>query len=125
LVEKYRAKKIKSVIHFRRIMDAYETSADDSALRKRVLRRTEQFFLNIDLETRAAFDEFVVEYRRTQSALTECEEFIGRMTRLKLRYIADDDDRQKLRDALADVRKLCNSLDASLKGRDDPNIVDA
>jgi hypothetical protein len=122
LIEKYRAKKIKSVIHFRRIMDAYETSADDAALRRRVLRRTEQYFLDVNLETRSAFDEFVVDYRRTQSALAECEQFVTRMTRLKLRYVADDEERKKLRDALADVRRLCMTLDVSLRGRDDPDL---
>ena len=123
LIEKYRAKKIKSVIHFRRIMDAYEISEDDPAFRKRVLRRTEQYFLNTDLETRVAFDEFVVDHRRTQSALEECEQFVVRMKRLKLRYIADDDDRRSLLKALADVRILCSSLDASLRGRDDPDLA--
>jgi hypothetical protein len=76
LVEKYRKKKIKSVIHFRRIMEAYEHSEDDEDLRKRVIERLEQFFLRPDLETRAAFDEFVVEKRRVLSALQECNDFV-------------------------------------------------
>jgi ParB family transcriptional regulator, chromosome partitioning protein len=122
LVEKYRAKKIKSVIHFRRIMDAYEMSEGDAGMRRSVLRRVEQYFLNPEIETRAAFDEFIVEARRMQSALEECENFISRMERLKLRYIADDDDRKELRDALKRVRRLCMSLDASLRGSDDPDI---
>lgn len=122
LVEKYRAKKIKSVIHFRRIMDAYEMSDDDREARRKVLGRTEQYFLDPSLETRAAFDEFVVEVRRMQSALAECENFISRIRKLKLRYIADDDDRKKLREALREVRILCMSLDASLGGSDDPDI---
>jgi hypothetical protein len=75
------------------------------------------------LETRAAFDEFVVEMMRTQSALSECEDFVSRITKLKLRYIADDADRRKLRDALEKVRILCLTLDASLRGSDDPDAV--
>jgi len=122
LVEKYRAKKIKSVIHFRRIMDAYDVSDGDNNIRGKVLRRVEEYFLKPDLETRAAFDEFVVEMRRTQTALTECEEFIARIEKLKLRYIADDGDRNRLREALKNVRVLCLSLDASLRGSDDPDI---
>ena len=39
LVEKYRGKKIKSVIHFRRIMESYEINEDDPQTRARVLRR--------------------------------------------------------------------------------------
>jgi len=123
LVEKYRAKKIKSVIHFRRIMDAYDMSEGDNDTRRKVVRRVEEYFLKPELETRAAFDEFVVEMRRTQTALAECEEFIFRIKKLKLKYIADDADRNKLRAALKNVWNLCMSLDASLRGSDDPDVV--
>ncbi len=123
LVDKYRAKKIKSVIHFRRIMDAYEMSEDDRDMRRKVLRRVEEYFLKTDLETRTAFDEFIVEMRRTQTALEECEDFVNRIQKLKLRFIADDAERKKLRDALKKVRVLCLSLDASLRGSDDPDIA--
>src|SRR5262249_6224144 len=85
LVEKYREKKIKSVIHFRRIMEAYELSEGDEERRQNVLSRIASFFLKRDLETRAAFDEFIVEQQRIQSALQECSEFVQRMDRLKLR----------------------------------------
>jgi ParB family chromosome partitioning protein len=64
LVEKYRDKKIKSVIHFRRIMESYDISEDDPPTRAKVLRRVEEFFLKPNLETRDAFDEFVVDKKR-------------------------------------------------------------
>src|SRR6266508_617084 len=41
LVEKYRAKGIKSVIHFRRIIEAYEITVDDKASNKKVIERLE------------------------------------------------------------------------------------
>jgi hypothetical protein len=123
LVDKYRRKKIKSVIHFRRIMDAYDMSEEDRDARKKILRRTEQYFLTPDLETRAAFDEFVVEMQRTRSALSECEEFISNINKLKLKYIADDADRKKLRAALEKVRALCAMLDERLRGSDDPDVA--
>ena len=123
LVEKYRAHKIRSVIHFRRIMDAYEMSENNGEARRKVLRRVEEYFLKPDLETRAAFDEFVIEGRRTITALAECNDFISKMQRLKLRYIADDTDRKKLREALRRVQRLCMTLDASLRGSDDPDIA--
>src|SRR6266849_6497247 len=37
LVDKYRNKKIKSVIHFRRIMESYDISEDDPTTRAKVL----------------------------------------------------------------------------------------
>ena len=122
LIEKYRAKKIKSVIHFRKIMDAYELSEDDQRFRAKVLRRTEEYFLKPDLETRAAFDEFTAEHKRTQSAVSMCTDFIEKMRRLKIRNTTDSDDRRALQKALRDVRILCMSLDESLEGSDDPDI---
>lgn len=120
LVEKYRSKKIKSVIHFRRIMESYEVSEDDPPTRAKVLRRVEEFFLNPKTEIRDAFDEFVVEKRRVQSALTACEGFLEQLQRFRLTYTTDDNERRNLRKALKDVRAYCESLEQALEGRDDP-----
>jgi ParB family transcriptional regulator, chromosome partitioning protein len=122
LVEKYRAKKIKSVIHFRRIMNALELSEGDDAFRSRVLRRIEEFFLRPDLETRAAFDEFIVERQRIQSALQICDEFIDKLNRLKVSYTAEDAARRDLRDALRMVQRYCETLEQRLQGTDDPDL---
>jgi len=73
LVEKYQAKKIKSVIHFRRIVEAYEV-ADSADVRKAVAARLAQYVTDPQLETRKAFDEFVVDSRRIQTAVQACEE---------------------------------------------------
>ncbi|MFY9725693.1 MAG: ParB N-terminal domain-containing protein [Bryobacteraceae bacterium] len=120
LVEKYRARKIKSVIHFRRIMESYELNEEEPSTRAAVLRRVEEFFLKPALETRDAFDEFVVEKRRVQTALSVCEDFLSQLRKLKLTFTADDDERQVLREALQQVRKYCKSLEQALKGSDDP-----
>jgi ParB family chromosome partitioning protein len=120
LVEKYRARKIKSVIHFRRIMESYELSEGEPDIRAAVLRRVEEFFLNPALETRAAFDEFVVEKKRVQTAVAACEEFMQQLRKLKLRYTADEGERRILRDALRQVREYCKSLEQALRGSDDP-----
>jgi ParB-like chromosome segregation protein Spo0J len=101
LVEKYRAKKIKSVIHFRKIMEG---------------------FLKPALETRAAFDEFVVDKKRVQNALNACENFLSQLQQLKLTFTTDADERQNLRKALVQVREYCDSLEQALKGSDDPDI---
>ena len=122
LVDKYRSRKIRSVIHFRRIMESYELSDDDQALRAKVVRRIEGFFLNPKLETRAAFDEFVVEKKRVQNALGACEDFLNQLQRFKLSYTTDDDDRAALSEALTQVRQYCRSLEQALKGSDDPEV---
>jgi hypothetical protein len=123
LINKYRAKKIKSVIHFRRIMDAYAQTEDDAATRQKLLRRVQDYFLDATLETRAVFDEFIVEARRMRDALSECQDFVAQINKLKLKYIADDNDRKSLRDALAQVMSLCQSLDEMLRGSDDPDLA--
>ena len=120
LVEKYRDKKIKSVIHFRRIMESYELTEDDAPARSKVLRRIEEFFLNPKLETREVFDEFVVEKKRVQNALAACESFLIDLRKFRLRYTASDDERSNLRRALHEVQEYCESLEEALKGSDDP-----
>lgn len=120
LVEKYRDKKIKSVIHFRRIMESYEVSEGDPLTRAKVLRRVEEFFLNPKLETRDAFDEFVVEKKHVQSALAACEGFLSQLQKFKLTYTSNDEERKNLRKALKEVRAYCESLEQALEGSDDP-----
>jgi len=97
LVEKYRDKKIKSVIHFRRIMESYSLSEGDSIARSKVLRTIEEFFLNPKTEIRSSFDEFIVDKKRVQSALSACQEFMASLQKFKLRYTADDEERRDLR----------------------------
>jgi ParB-like chromosome segregation protein Spo0J len=120
LVEKYRARKIKSVIHFRRIMESYEVSEGEPDNRAAVLRRVEEFFLNPALETRAAFDEFVVGKKRVQTAVAACDEFMQQLRKLKLRYTTDEEERRILREALRQVQDYCKSLEETLKGMDAP-----
>jgi ParB family chromosome partitioning protein len=120
LVDKYRDKKIKSVIHFRRIMESYELSEDDPPTKAKVLRRVEEFFLNPKLETRDGFDEFVVEKKRVQSALSACEGFLLQLQKFKLTYTTNEDERRNLRKALHDVQAYCESLEHALEGSDDP-----
>ncbi len=122
LVEKYRDKKIKSVIHFRRIMESYDISEDDPPTRAKVLRRVEEFFLKPNLETRDAFDEFVVDKKRVMSALTACEGFLTELQRFRLTYTSSDEERKSLREALKQVQAYCESLEHALEGRDDPEV---
>jgi len=120
LVEKYRDKKIKSVIHFRKIMEGYVLAEGDAALQSRIARRLEKFILDPSLETRAAFDEFVVDQKRTKNAIDSCENFLASLQKMKLAYITDDSDRHELRQALKQVEAYCRSLYRALEGRDEP-----
>ena len=123
LVGKYRDNKIKSVIHFRRIMESYDLAEGNPAQEAKVIRRVEQFFLNPALETRAAFDEFVVEKKRVQSAIGACEGFISQLKKFKLAHTSDEDERKSFSEALRQVRDYCNSLEQALIGSDDPEVT--
>lgn len=125
LVEKYRAKKIKSVIHFRRVMESYDLNEDDPATLPSVLRRIEEFFLNPALETRDAFDQFIADKKRIQGALSVCNDFIEKLQGFRLRHMADDAERANLRVALKQVQEYCLSLEEALKGSEDPDVLAA
>ena len=122
LVDKYWAKKIRSVIHFRRIMEGYVLNEDDQARRSLLLRRLEEFILNPSIEVRSAFDEFVTDKKRAQTAIEVCEEFTRQLQSLKLSYTTEDADRQKLQEALDKVEAYCKALSDALSGTESPEI---
>jgi len=118
LVEKYRAKRIKSVIHFRRILEAYELHVDENRKRKQVVERLRAYITDIQLETRRSFDEFVVDNRRIQGAIKACEEFIYQLERTKLSHAMEKDE---LMSALKDVKAYVEKLLQELEGSDQPD----
>jgi ParB/RepB/Spo0J family partition protein len=105
LIEKYRRKRIASVIHFRRILEAYEVA---ETARENVLSRLAEFIEEPALETRAAFDEFIAESRRVQSALSACSTFLDQVAKAKLGNVVDE--RDALIAALRQVRLVADEL---------------
>ena len=105
-----------------RSMESYDLAEDDPVLQAKVVRRIDQFFLNPRTETREAFDEFIVEKKRVQGAISACEGFLAQLKKFKLKYTADDEERNNLRGALRQVRDYCDSLEQSLAGSDDPEV---
>lgn len=121
LVAKYRAKKIKSVIHFRRISEALENSKDNNDLRANVVTRLQEYFENTDLETRAAFDEFVMDARKIRTAVSECEKFADFLQTNKLFY-AVDADKDQITAALQFAKEAIEALLIKLEGTDAPAL---
>ena len=115
LVEKYRRKKIASVIHFRRILEAYEVAENS---RNRVLARLSAFIEEPSLEIRASFDEFIAESRRVQSALAACSTFLEQVAKAQLGNLVDE--RDALVAALRQVRLVADDLRDRLGGTDEP-----
>jgi hypothetical protein len=116
LVKKYRAKKIRSVIHFRKIMEAYQF-AETEDQKTAVAARLRSYIEDIDLETREAFDEFVVDNKRVKGAIDACGSFINQLEKAKLEFVADKDE---LIDSLKQVQGYVKKLLETLKGTDPP-----
>lgn len=114
-VAKYRAGKIKSVIHFRRIVEAFEINEAQTA---RLVKTLEQFLDDETLETRQAFDDFVVDSRRAQGAERACEIFQNQLMRARLEHVVDD--RERVMAALRNVQQFVASLLTRLEGDDPP-----
>jgi len=112
-VAKYRAGRIASVIHLRRILEASEAVRD---ARTTFIHRLAEFVDDETLETRAAFDEFVADTRRTQSVLRACEQFVTQVQRARIEHVVEN--RHEVMRALDDVRVLVHQLLDSLEGED-------
>ncbi len=122
LVEKYRQKRIKSVIHFRRISEAFDIFADDNQ-KKDVAARLRQYITETGLETRRAFDQFIVDARRIDTAIGACDEFRKTLERAKIVH-AIDADRTAVVEALSETKCYIEALLVQLEGSDAP-VADA
>lgn len=71
----------------------------------------------MQLETRKAFDGFVVDNRRIQNAVKACEEFVVKLDRSKLEHALD---REELTQALRRVKTYVEDLLQKLAGSDQP-----
>jgi ParB family transcriptional regulator, chromosome partitioning protein len=117
LVDKYRAKSIKSVIHFRRILEAFDKQEEDQAERDEVRDALIIYIEDTSAETRRLFDRFVVEGRKIQGAIQACDDFTRTLRRLKLEHIVDRDEVIK---SLEEARAYIDSVLDKIGGSDAP-----
>jgi len=122
MVDKYKAKKIKSVIHFRRIMEAIEVSEVDEGGRQSVADRLREFILTPELEIRKAFDAFIQDTRKVQQTIGTCDKFINDLEKSKIHYAIDGKDEivAKLLEVISFTQKLLDKL----QGVEPPEDVD-
>jgi len=114
MVEKYRSGGVKSVIHFRRILEAFEINEEQKSTLVNTLRR---YVAEPALETREAFDGFLAPKRgRIQNAIKACEGFIEQLEKARLDFATED--RQTLIAKLNHVRNYVISLVDRLEGGD-------
>jgi ParB/RepB/Spo0J family partition protein len=122
LVDKYRNKRIKSVIHFRRVMAAWDFAQTPEAKRE-VRSRLLAYIKDPRLETRKTFDTFVLDGKRVQSTLSSCDEFLRNLERNKLFTVVEG--RAELTAALTSVRQFLDELLTKLEGTDQPALPDS
>ena len=120
LVEKYRNKRIKSVIHFRRILEAYDAQEEqqDTQGIEAIGDQLREYILDRDVETRAAFDGFIMDRRSRQGATQAAEKFMSALRKARVDHVTDD--REALIDKLVEVRDFVEALLAKLEGDDPP-----
>ncbi len=112
LVDKRNNGKIKSVIHFRKIQDAYSRAKDNKEDERKFLEKLKEFITEKDLEIPETFDNFLPP-RNIKTALKACNDFMDRMDRLKLEYTTEN--REELVEALEKVRNFVDNILTELK----------
>lgn len=120
LVDKYRKKRIKSVIHFRRIMEAYDAQEEEEEDDGMALvgDRLREYILDPQMETRAAFDGFIVERRSRQRASQAVDKFMSELRKAKIDHVTEG--RETLIAKLTEVLNYVATLLAKLEGEDPP-----
>ena len=117
MVEKYRTNRIRSVIHFRRIMEANEVQEDPES-REEFVDQLRNYIMDPALETRATFDGFIVDSRRVTKAVDASAAFIKAMEAAKLSYASEG--RDELINNLRRVLVYVQGLLSKLEGEDPP-----
>ncbi|MBA4158168.1 MAG: ParB/RepB/Spo0J family partition protein [Gemmatimonadetes bacterium] len=118
LIEKYRANKIKSVIHFRRIVEAFDI-ARETDRKEEVGDRFREYVLTTEFETRAAFDHFILNQRKVQRAVGACDRFIVDLQRSRV-DLTIESDRAELVSKLTEVIAFAQELMEKLRSSDPP-----
>jgi ParB family transcriptional regulator, chromosome partitioning protein len=116
LVDKYRKGKIKSVIHFRKVVEAYNRTEEYA--RDVVVKRIRAYILDPDLETRDAFDEFVLNAQRIQDAIEISNRYLSDIRKLKLQFASDY--KEDLLASLVEIRDYLEYVLDRLKGVEAP-----
>jgi len=119
LVNKYRAKVIKSVIHFRMIKEAFEVA---NTQRDIALQCLKTFVNDEQADIKSLFTSLVDEPRRVKSALEASKDFLQTIRKSRVDLVASETERRALIKALKEVQTLTNGLLVKLSGEDDPSI---
>ena len=96
-------------------------ATENEVRKKAVIERLREYITDVQLETRRAFDEFVMDSRRVQTAIKACEEFTNKLEHSKLEHALEKED---LMEALKRVKEYVEDLLQKLEGGDQPTQED-
>lgn len=114
VVAKYRAGRIKSVLHFRRVLEAFDV-VENEAEKRELANRLREYILDVRLETRKAFDEFIADPRRMNRASEAADRFMREVRRAQVDHAVDGKEEllAKLHELLEFVQRLISELEGS------------
>lgn len=119
MVDKYRDKKIKSVVHLRRVSESFDLAQDQDDIQL-VSDRLREFVLEPELETREGFDGLIKDKRRFKTVLEAADRFLKDVTKAKVDHTLEGKNEliAKLNELLDFLQKLLDSL----SGEDPPPV---
>lgn len=121
LVERYRDGFIKSVTHFRTVMEANDIHADNPDAHREVLDTLQHFVTSPRIQIKDEFAKFVADNRRIKAAIAACETFVGALSKSRIEFIGDEKDRAALKKELEKVHDYVGKLIEHLEGGDAPD----
>ena len=111
-LELYQNRKIRSVIHFRRILEAYDYLSEDEDRIEDFYAAAETLVAGTKKTIRQLFDPLVAEDKSAQKDEDICKDFLNKIKHMKLRHIIR---RSKLRNALRSIRDYTEKLLSELE----------
>jgi len=112
-IKMYHTGGIKSVIHFRRILEAYDYLYDDRERRHDFNRAAELLARRSDQSIRSLFDPLIAEDKSVAKAEATCKEFLKSIKRFRIEHVSK---RANLRRILLSIRKYVDDLLDKLEG---------
>lgn len=113
----YEAGKIASVIHFRRILEAYdyirEAGEVDEAKEARFQECVQKLATSTQYTIRKLFDPLTAEDKSIDTAQRACADFLDQMKRLKIEHVVK---RTQLRKSLQTIQEYVSNLLTKLEG---------
>lgn len=107
MVDRYRSGKIRSVTHFRTVLEADEL-AEEEQEKQRLADRIRQFILDPDLEIREAFDGLILDKKKARKAVKIIDKFISDVENANLDLAVDDTE--EIVERLKKVIELASSI---------------